>query len=68
MGNPEANMTFTISVKLGGQLADAPSMVFDQSFERTIAAISGGSGTSDVECRDATSVFKRAPSRSAKSP
>src|ERR1700733_2992558 len=65
MGKPDASITFTISVRLGGQFSAAPSTVFDQSLERTRSTISGGSGISAGEWRDIV-VFKKisAPVRS----
>src|ERR1700677_4790916 len=59
MGKPEASMTWTISVRLGGQFSAAPSTVLDQSLERTRSAISGGSGKPAAEWRDIV-VFKKA--------
>jgi hypothetical protein len=40
-------MTFTTSVRLGGQLSAGPSAVFDQSFARMSADISEMEG---IEC------------------
>src|ERR1700733_8455221 len=66
IGKPEASITFTITVRLGGQFSAAPRTVFDQSLERTRSTISGGSGMPAGEWRDIV-VFKKisAPVRSA---
>ena len=59
MGKPEASITSTISFRLCGQFLAGPKTVFDQSLDRTNAAISGGSGISETECRDPIVAFKK---------
>jgi len=54
-------MTFTITVRLGGQFSAAPSTVFAQSLERTRSTISGGSGMLAGERRDIVVVKKISP-------
>src|ERR1700728_204639 len=68
IGKPEASITFTISVRLGGQFSAAPSMVLDQSLERTRSAISGGSGMPAAEWRDIVVFKKPSRVRAARSP